>query len=287
MKQYHFIKKITGQLASGKKPDILADLQNNLEAMAEKVFVQNNLKPAVVGGEKTIVQADQLVGQILSTLPRSKEPCFYAPEIQWDTKIPREGWYTDTSVAFVGQSFPVVAIAHEDAPALSVIAKLLRSLYLHREIREKGGAYGGSAQYNSEEGIFSFFSYRDPHIARTLNVYKNACTFIQEGNFTETDVKEAILQVCSDIDKPHPPGPAAIKAFYRDIAQLSDETRQKFKDSLLRLDKGKITSAGQAYFSIDDKKKGTCVIAGKDKLETANETLEKEGQAPLAIYSAH
>ena len=26
-----------------------------------------------------------------------------------------------------------------DAPALAVIAKMLRSLYLHREIREKGG----------------------------------------------------------------------------------------------------------------------------------------------------
>ncbi len=287
MKQYHFIKKITGQMESGSKQAILEDLQKNMETMAAKVFLQNNLKPAVVGGEKTLVQADQLLGQMLSTLPRSKNPYFEAPEIDFDANIPREGWYTDTSVAFVGQSFPVVGIAHEDAPALSVIAKLLRSLYLHREIREKGGAYGGSAQYNSEEGIFSFFSYRDPHVARTLNVYKDACTFIQEGNFTKTDVTEAILQVCSDIDKPHPPGPAAIKAFYRDIAQLSDDTRQQFKDCLLRLDKDKIKLVGQSYFSIDDKKKGTCVIAAKDKLKMANETLEKQGEVPLTIYSAH
>jgi len=34
--------------------------------------------------------------------------------------------------------------------------------FLHREIREKGGAYGGGASAAPVEGIFGFMSYRDP-----------------------------------------------------------------------------------------------------------------------------
>ncbi len=287
MAQYQFIKEITKKLESNGNQDVLKDLQKDLETMAQQVFFRKNLKPAIIGNKDTLIQADKQLENMLKDLPQGDTPCFEAPAIDRNATVPREGWYTDTSVAFVGQSFPVVGISHENAPALAVIAKLLRSLFLHREIREKGGAYGGSAQYNSEEGIFSFFSYRDPHIVRTMDVYEKACTFIQEDNFTETDVSEAVLQVCSDIDTPHPPGPSAIKAFYRDIAKLDDATRKRFKDALLGMNKAKIKAAGQTYFSIEEAKKGTCVVASKDKLTAANEALEKQGLKPLSLHNCH
>ena len=89
-----------------------------------------------------------------------------------------------------------------DAPTLAVLSKILRSLYLHREIREKGGAYGGFALYNSENGLFSLASYRDPHIVQTLKVYAAAADFVQSAPINDADIHEAILQVCSEIDKP-------------------------------------------------------------------------------------
>ena len=178
----------------------------------------------------------------------------------------------------MGQSFNTVGITHEDSPGLAVISKILRSLYLHREIREKGGAYGGFAIYNIEEGIFSFGSYRDPHIKRTLDVYKKACDYIVNGDYSQTDVKEAVLQVCSEIDKPETPGPAAMKAFYRDIIKLDDDTRQQFKDSLLLLDKKRIQKIAQRYFTIGENQKGTAVISNKANLEKANIQLKEEGR---------
>jgi len=155
------------------------------------------------------------------------------PGIDFGNKATREGWSTSSAVSFVAQTFKAVRMQHEDAPALSVISKVLRSMYLHREIREKGGAYGGFAVYNSEDGLFSFASYRDPHIVNTLITYKSAFDFIKSGNYTSEDIKEAILQICSEIDKPHPPGPAAKKAFFRKIVSLSDDMRRHFKERLL------------------------------------------------------
>jgi Zn-dependent M16 (insulinase) family peptidase len=172
-------------------------------------------------------------------------------------------------------------MAHADSAALSVISKILRSMYLHREIREKGGAYGGFALYSPEDGLFSFASYRDPHIVSTLKAFDNAADFIRSGRFSEADVNEAVLQVCSEIDKPDPPGPAARKAFYRQIISLSDEMRIRFKTELLSLTRSKVMAVAEKYFDGKENKKAVAVISGEEKLNAANEKL---AGSPMKLY---
>jgi Zn-dependent M16 (insulinase) family peptidase len=89
---------------------------------------------------------------------------FATPDIPFQNIPVREGWSTASSVSFVASVFETKPLTHEHAPALAAISKMLRSLFLHREIREKGGAYGGFASYLPENGLFCFGSYRDPHI---------------------------------------------------------------------------------------------------------------------------
>ncbi len=278
--QYQFIREITDQLAANRDKTLGA-LSEKLVRIARSILKKGNLKPALIGGKEAIIRSEKQILSIHEALSNDTESSFFTPAMGYDEAVPFDGWYTNTSVSFVGQSFKTVQINHKDSPGLAVIAKLLRSLYLHREIREKGGAYGGFAVYNTEEGIFSFGSYRDPHIQRTLDVYKKACDFIISGDFSETDVKEAVLQVCSEIDKPETPGPAAMKAFYRDITKLDDTIRRKFKDALLRVNKKRIKDIAETYFTCDDNLKGTAVISSKANLEQANAGLSGK---PLTLF---
>lgn len=273
--QYQLIKEITEQL--GKKKT-LEELSEKLVRIAQSILIKGNFKPAVIGGKKSIVLAEKKILSLHEDLLDDSRQSFFTPDISFKEDLPYDGWHTNTSVSFVGQAFKTVGINHKDSPGLAVISKILRSLYLHREIREKGGAYGGFAIYSSEEGIFSFGSYRDPHIKRTLDVYQKACDFIINGEYTQTDVKEAILQVCSEIDKPETPGPAAMKAFYRDITKLDNEIRRQFKDSLLRLDKKRVQKIAKKYFSMDASLKGTAVISSKASLEEANRQMAEQGK---------
>ncbi len=234
-----------------------------------------------MGGKNSLIKADKRILSILNNLPEKKHDA--AKKLNINTKIPYEGWFTSTSVSFVAQAFKTVRFGHKDAPAMAVISKMLRSLYLHREIREKGGAYGGFAMYSPEEGIFSFGSYRDPYIGRTLEVYENSCDFIIKGDYSENDVKEAILQVCAEIDKPETPGPAAIKAFYRDVLNLTDEKRKNFKFSLLELNKKTIQKIAEKYFNLENSEKGTAIISSKDKLEQENMNLESH-KKPFELF---
>jgi len=280
IRQYQLIKKITEQIISGEsKKKVLGALSEQLNSIARSILINGNFKPALIGGKDAILNSDKKVNQIHDNLPNTQKSSFFTPEINFDQTIPFDGWHTNTTVSFVGQSFKTVRITHADSPGLAVISKILRALYLHREIREKGGAYGGFAVYNTEEGIFSFGSYRDPHIKRTMNVYKNACDFMINGKYSQTDVKEAVLQVCSEIDKPETPGPSAMKAFYRNITKLTDQIRRQFKDALLGLDKKQIQTIAEKYFNIDEAQKGTAVISNKTLLEKANKQLVQEGKA--------
>lgn len=283
--QYRFIKELTDRLdKSDSEEKTLNKLTDDLGTIAESLFQKKNLRPAVAGEKEALIEADKKIFTMLENLPDNNCDALKKPDIKMGKELPREGWSTSTSVSFVAQAFKTVRLSHDDAPAMAVISKMLRSLYLHKEIREKGGAYGGFALYNSEEGIFAFGSYRDPYINRTLDVYKNSCDFILKGDYSEDDVKEAILQVCAEIDKPETPGPASIKAFYRDIVKLTDAKRQNFKTCLLLLDKKKIMATAEKHFTINDSEKGIAVISGKDKLEQANRELEPD-RKPLELFT--
>lgn len=293
--QFQFIKILSEQ------PDIADRLSSDLTKIAKQVFVQGNIKPAIVGDREAVVSSDSSITKMVKLLPNGygidfkqvQDISTYKNHGDADAETkklsssqsnyPYDGWMTSTSVSFVAQAFKTVRMGHPDAPAISAISRLLRSLYLHREIREKGGAYGGFASYNAEEGIFSFASYRDPNIRRTLEVYRNACDFIISGDYTQEDIKEAILQVCADIDKPETPGPASIKAFYRQILGLTDAKRQAYKESLLALDKNIIIRAAEKYFTISEEDKGTAVISSREQLEAANQNL-KADQRELELF---
>ena len=260
-------------LADDASEEGLQRLSAELGRIGAAVLGRTNLRLAVIGEAGAIDGAGGPIGRMVAALPAGAGPRFVAAEPPSGPARVREGWSTATAVNFVAAAFPAVRMNHADAAALSVIAKLLRSLYLHREIREKGGAYGGFALYNAEDGVFCLASYRDPHVAATLDVFERAGAFICGGSFSETDVKEAILQVCSEIDKPEPPGPTARKAFFRRIVRLSDELREGFKQRLLGLSRPTVLAAAERYVGGGLQGASVAVIGGEEALQAANGAL--------------
>ncbi len=280
--QLKTIKKMTDTLTN----DNLQTIAEELAGIGRTVFTPSNLKLALIGEKHSLLPASALTASLRKELGYGSDSGlsgegFGPPKIEFGREVPREGWSTSSTVSFVARSFETVRMEHEDAPVLSIISKILRSMYLHREIREKGGAYGAFALYNPEDGLFCFSSYRDPHIVSTQKVYDAAQDFIRSGNFSDEDIKEAILQVCSEIDRPDPPGPAARKAFLRTIVSLSDEARERFKKRLLKTTRRQVVRVAERYFSGRNERHAVAVISGEDKLNSTNQKLAEN---PLTLF---
>ncbi|MDM8541390.1 insulinase family protein [Desulfococcaceae bacterium HSG9] len=276
--QLKSIKALTDRIANPELAENqLEQVAADLVEIGQILFKQENFKMGLVGEESMLSDAVPAVTALRNQIQTGAKNGFTPPNLSKSEKESnREGWSTATAVAFVASTFKTVRLNHKDAPALSVVAKLLRSLYLHREIREKGGAYGGFALYNGSEGVFSLASYRDPHIVNTLDVFAKAADFICSGRYTDEDIKEAVLQVCSVIDKPDTPAAAARKAFYRNLISLSDETREQYKTRLLALTRKDVVRVAQKYFDRQSNAPAIAVIAGKEQLQNANAKLGEQ-----------
>ena len=275
--QLKMIKDLTTNITD----DQLETLSADLTLIGTTILTRSNFKMALIGEEQQVKAALPLTSSLQENLSPENDNGFKPPHIEKNDDLPREGWSTASAVSFVAQTFPVVRMEHEDSPSLAVISKILRSMYLHREIREKGGAYGGFAVYDPESGLFGFGSYRDPHIVETLNAYKGAAVFIKSDDYGDQDIKEAIFQVCSEIDKPDPPGPAARQAFYRTIMSLSDESRNRFKQKLLSLTRAQVNRVAEKYFDQAGAGQAVAVISSEEKLNEANQRF---GDNPLTLY---
>ncbi len=70
--------------------------------------------------------------------------------------------------------------------------------YLHKEVREKGGAYGGGAG-GGLPGLFNFYSYRDPNSMETVQAFHNAVIWATRATFTQQDIDEAKLAMFSQV----------------------------------------------------------------------------------------
>ena len=278
--QLRAIKEITEDLS----PQQLNTQAERLRNVGKALFKAGNIKTALIGEQDVLTEAESRmdsIAQHLTPAPdRDTMMGFKSPQLSWQGAPPREGWSTSSAVSFVARAFPTVRMEHVDSPALAIIGKMLRSLYLHKEIREKGGAYGGFSLYNLEDGLFCYASYRDPHIVSTMEVFQEAGNYIRSGGFTDQDINEAILQICSEIDRPDPPGPAARKAFHRKLINLTDDARQNFKEKLLTIGRKEVMATADTYFDLDPEESGIAVISGETQLEAANAKLEK----PLELY---
>ncbi|XP_014472499.1 PREDICTED: presequence protease, mitochondrial [Dinoponera quadriceps] len=147
------------------------------------------------------------------------------------------------TVNYCSKAILTVPYTHPDYAALRVLSKLITSVYLHPEIREKGGAYGGGAKLTSE-GIFSFYSYRDPNSTRTFDLFDQAHDFLSKHPLPQSDVDEAKLGVFQQIDAPIPPSNRGMTRFTHDI---TDDDLQRQREQLKIVTREQLLHVAEKY----------------------------------------
>ncbi len=160
----------------------------------------------------------------------------------------KQAWITNTQVNFCAKAYRTVPMAHTDAPALTVLGGFLRNGYLHRVIREQGGAYGGGASQDSNIGAFRFYSYRDPRLAETLTDFDNAIDWLKTHEHEPQQLEEAVLGVISAIDKPSSPAGEAKQSFHAELYGRTPEIRRAFRAAILTVTLDDLIRVATTYF---------------------------------------
>ncbi len=146
-------------------------------------------------------------------------------------------------VAFTALGMRTCAYSDPSAAPLMLATELLSNVFLHKEVREKGGAYGSGASYAPSTGNFHFYSYRDPHLSTTLQTFHKSIDIIAEGSFTDNDLEEAKLGLIASLDTPVPPSNRAAAAYAWLRAERTFADRQHLREQILSTSRSHIMHA--------------------------------------------
>jgi Zn-dependent M16 (insulinase) family peptidase len=236
-----------------------------LEELCEKLAaIHSTMRDAprqfmVVAEEENVSKVLTSMGSAFGASPEANSFDAFSPAPVREQS--KQLWTTSTEVNFSAKAYPTVPSAHEDSAALSVLGPFLRNGFLHRAIRETGGAYGGGASQDSDTASFRFYSYRDPRLAETLADFDASIEWLQTNKHEERELEESILNVISGIDKPGSPAGEARSTFQAELFNRTAERRRLFRQRILEVSLDDLRRVGQTYF--DPTKASTGVVTNE------------------------
>lgn len=193
--------RFLSDLATKTDAELISDVIPKMQEIA-KFALTRSQRFAVTCGADMQQENESLVNKFANSFKTTESP-FSTSSLSIPMNKPSSTLFKlPFQVNYAGIAIPGVPYTHSDGAPLQVLANMLTHKHLHREIREKGGAYGGGASYNPTDGFFSYYSYRDPNLERTLKTCSEAGEWSVNKQWTPSDLQEAKLSLFQRIDAP-------------------------------------------------------------------------------------
>ena len=148
--------------------------------------------------------------------------------------------------------------------ALNILRIIFGYDYLWINVRVKGGAYGCSGSF-SRSGITMLTSYRDPNLAETIDIFKDAYKYVESFDVSERDMTKYIIGTIGAMDTPLTPQSEAGFSYSCYLAGISDEMLQRERDEILSADSATIRQLAP-YVKVVSDTPVICAIGNEDKI---------------------
>lgn len=141
---------------------------------------------------------------------------------------------------------------------VEVLRQIVSNDYLHTELRAKGGAYGDGLSAGIDN--LAEFSFRDPHLERTLDVMRKSAEFLESYELDQEELEKRQIASTLKFNKAYGAGQKGKLAFvrmlqgyteeddlktYREILDTDlDMIKKKYVEKLRRLKDGAVAVVG-------------------------------------------
>ncbi|KAL2880932.1 Mitochondrial presequence protease [Colletotrichum sp. CLE4] len=235
--------KLVTSLANRPETDGLVDVIDKLKQIQKIALAGGNFRTALTCGAESTGANLSALTSFMSTLPKdlplpsTSQPATLQKNIKSFFPLPYQVYYGSLAV-------PTVSYTSADGAPLQILAQLLTHKHLHHEIREKGGAYGGGAYSRGLDGLFGFYSYRDPNPQNTLSIMRNAGQWATDKAWADRDLEEAKISVFQGVDAPQSVNSEGMGRF---LSGITEEMKQTRREQLLDVSKDQVREVAQKY----------------------------------------
>ncbi|HTN64410.1 MAG TPA: insulinase family protein [Devosia sp.] len=257
----NFVRELVGRIETD-----WPSVQAALETIRDTLF---NRGRAVVNATADASIWSRAQGEVAAFLDRF--PSETKALADWSMVLqPRsEGLIIPAQVNYVGKGANLKALGFELTAASSVALKFLNTTYLWDRVRVQGGAYGGSSRFDLTSGNFSFLSYRDPNLLKTLDAYDGAAKALNAG-IGANDLTRSIIGVIGDMDGYQFPDAKGYSSMWRALTGTTDALRQQRRDEVLGTSEADFKALAAAVDAVAAKGH-VVVLGGEAAINGANE----------------
>ncbi len=209
------------------------------------------------------------LGGLLDSLPDAA-----VARTEWTPSYPSEfeGLTIPAQVNYVGKGYDVYKLGYTYNGSIQVISGYLRNSFLWDRIRVQGGAYGAFCLLDRVSGVFTFVSYRDPNLDKTLETYDRASDFLRNAALSDEELTKAIIGAIGVLDTYLLPDSKGYVSMLRYLSKDSDEDRQRMRDELLATSVREFRAFADVLDALRDR--GLVKVLGPKSAIEKSETLK-------------
>ena len=252
--------------------ELNADLMCHIEQIRDFLLNRERLTASFTGSDGAFETTRARLGDWFNAMRNETVNAASVAFQPFDTP-PREGLAGPIQIAHCAHVMPAPHYSHPDSTLLSIGAHILRLDYIMSEIRFKGNAYGAWFTYSPFDANLYQASYRDPHVARTLNVFAQTAEYVKQVAWTQTDIDRAIIATAKNSEKPIRPSQAASNALSQHLTGQTRDMREERYAQLRRATPAEVKRALLQLLEENRDKAAVCVVSSREKLEAANREL--------------
>lgn len=240
---------------------------SDLKSVYEKLFT-NKITLSVAGDKEEYQKINNWANKLYRDLPEFSENL----EINIEN-FNSIAYKNASNVDYVSQGFDFKNLGYTDSGKMRVMTRILSGEYLHTQIRAKGGAYGAGITIQNRKNITTF-SYRDPNLDKTIEVYQNIPEFLENLNISEKEVTDFIIASMNQFDPPITPMMYSAIALSRYMSGFGEKELEKMKEEAINTTLSDIKSFSEIFRKAEDIK--TAVIGSEEIIENSEFEFERE-----------
>ena len=245
-----------------KNFDSISDeVLSNLNKVYKQIFNINNLIVSFTGEEEDFRIVRDNLPLITDSVSNEK---FQTKEYKFKKEALNEGILSSANVQYVSKGYNLKKLGYEYTGSLLVLSTLLSREYLHNKIRAQGGAYGAGISIDRSGHVITY-SYRDPNLKETLDVYDSMAEYINSLNLREEEFTNFVIGTISRLDPATTPYMKGQIATSRFISNLSYEDIQKNREEVLSTKLKDIKEAASLLRDTMDQNY-LCVLGNENKI---------------------
>lgn len=246
-------------------------IKEQLYCVSRLIFNQARLLVNFVGNKEEYTIFKETISSYLTKYPTEldKQKGF---EIKLEDQGYSEGFYFDSLVQYVGVGYNI-----NDYTGTHLVLRHILSLdYLWNNVRVKNGAYGSGVIFNAF-GDFNLWSYRDPNLTETLDIYYNINNYVANIDADEKDLNKYIIGTLNSLDVLMSPSAQAAYSLNKYITNSPFEVYDKLVNEIKNTTVEDLRKLAIEFENMKSKAY-TCVLGSKEKVlenkQLFNKTIE-------------